>query len=90
MGSSLLYIGISLIMFIIVFGFLFQLMPAILGAVFTVVSNVMIDMEINEEWQLVYAEVDNLSRYLITLVMTLGIVVLIIKVLMIASVHSSD
>lgn len=90
MASSLLFLGISVVMFIIVFGFLFQIAPAILGAVYTVVGDVMINMDINSDWASVYTEVDELSQFLVPLIMALGITLLVVKVIMIAAARGSE
>lgn len=90
MASSLVFLGIGVIMFFVVFGFLFQLTPAILGAVFTVIGNLMVSMEINPEWVATYDEVDALSQYLVPLIMSLGIVIAVIKVIMVAGGRGND
>ena len=90
MASSLIFLAMSVVMFIIVFGILFQITPAILGAFYTVTGNVIVDMEINSEWVAIYNEIDALSQYLVPLVMALGIVLLVIKVLMVASARGNE
>jgi len=86
-GSAIVYLGISMIMFVLVFGFLFQLTPVILGAVFTTMRSTAESMNLDTGWLDTYNEVDALSQYLVTLIMSLGIVVFIIKVIMVAVAH---
>lgn len=63
---------------------------AILGAFFTVVGDTFDAMGINSEWTETYGEIDSLSQYLLPLIMSLGIVVAIIKVIMVAGGRGAD
>jgi len=83
--SSLVYLGFSIIMFVITYGFMFTLVPMILGVVFSV------DVPIADAgWEQVGIETESRLQWLIPLVPTIGIFVLVIKVLMVASGRGRD
>jgi len=90
MGSSLVFLGIGVVLFIIVYGILFQTAAAVLGAVFTVMDTVLGTMNVNSAWTTTFNEVDTTTQYLLPLIMSLGIVLLIIKVIMIAGGRGND
>ncbi len=85
--SSLLFLGFSVIAFIISYGIMFTLMPMILGAFFTVADNVIIA---DAGWQQTYDDTEGVVQWLTPLIPTIGIFILIIKVLMVASVRGRD
>ena len=66
---------------------MFTLAPMILGAFFTTFSTVNIA---NAEWQQVYTDTESVVRWLVPLIPTIGIFILVIKVLMVASVRGRD
>ena len=83
--SSLVYLGFSIIMFVITYGFMFTLVPMILGVVFSV------DVDIADPgWEQVGIDTESRLQWLIPLVPTLGIFVLVIKVLMVAAGRGRD
>lgn len=83
--SSLVFLGLSIIMFIITYGLSWYLVPIILGTVFS------IDIPIEDtSWEAVRDSNEARIRWLIPLVPTIGIMVLVIKVLMVASVRGRD
>jgi len=83
--SSLVYLGFSIIMFIITYGFMFTLVPMILGMFFSV------DVPIADAgWAAIGVETETRLQWLIPLVPTIGIFVLVIKVLMVASSRGRD
>jgi len=90
LGSSLVFLGIGVILFIITYGILFQMAAAILGAFFTVIGDTFNSLGINSEWTTTYGEIDDLSQYLLPLIMSLGIVITIIKVIMVAGGRGAD
>ena len=72
-------------MFVITYGFMFTLVPMILGAVFSV------DVPIADAgWEQVGIDTETRLQWLIPLVPTIGIFVLVIKVLMVASSRGRD
>ena len=85
--SSLIFLGFSVIMFIISYGIAFTLMPMILGAFFSVAD--VLDIN-NAEWEAVYDDTESRVQWLIPLIPTIGIFILIIKVFMVASVRGRD
>lgn len=74
-------------MFLVSYGIMFLLTPMILGQFFTILGG----MEIADEgWQAVYDQNEETALFIVPLIPTLGIFVLIIKVLMVASVRGRD
>ena len=86
--SSLIFLGFSVIIFIISYGLLFTLVPAILGVVYTVADTIRPD--ISSDWQTTYDDTKEVTQYLVPLVPTIGIFILVIKVLMVASTRGRD
>lgn len=85
--SSLLYLGFSVIAFIIIYGIMFTLAPMILGAFFTAANNINIA---DPDWAQAYDDTESVVRWLVPLIPTMGIFILVIKVLMVASVRGRD
>ena len=65
---------------------MFTLTPAILGVVYDVAGSI----PLNDAWQETYDETEEVTRFLVPLVPTIGIFILVIKVLMVASVRGRD
>ena len=87
-ASSLVFLGFSIVLFIISYGIGFLLVAAILGAFF---SNSALTAPIsNPEWQSIYNTTQGQIRFLVPLMPTIGIFIFIIKILMIASVRGRD
>lgn len=84
-GSSLVYLGISLIVFAISFGLMFLLVPMILGAFFTLIPPPM-----TSSWLAIYNHNIQTIQFLIQLIPSLGIFFLVLKILMIASNRGRD
>ena len=85
--SSLLFLGFSIIAFVISFGFMFVIAPIIMGSVFSIVD----DMPIADpEWAAVYEQNEDNAQLLINLIPTFGIFILVVKVLMVASVRGRE
>lgn len=83
--SSLVFLGFSVIMFIISYGIGFFLIPMVLGTFFSV------DLPIgNPEWQATNTQIQNIIQWLTPAAMMMGIFILFIKVLMVASVRGRD
>ena len=90
MGNSLVYLAISIIVFFITFSLLFQFMPIILGAVYNAIDSVILTTNIDAEWLALYGELDQTQQSVIPLVMSLGLVLIVLKVLMAATNRGSD
>ena len=84
--SSLIFLGINIVTFIIIYGIMFLLVPVILGPFFSIDLSDQMDAE----WIAVNDEVEEVIQFLIPLVPTIGIFILILKVLMVASVRGRD
>lgn len=86
--SSLVYLGLSLILFVITYGIAFTLMPIIFGYFFTLLDTM--DSSVSAEWQAIGQQNVTTVQYLVPLMPTLGIVIIVIKVLMTASARGRD
>jgi len=85
--SSLIFLGFSVIMFIVSYGVMFTIAPMVLGAVWTVTDGMDI---MNESWQQTYNDTKATTQYLVPLIPTIGIFILVIKVFMVASARGRD
>lgn len=88
--SSLIFLGFSVILFIISYGIMFTIAPMILGAVYSVVETNMTDGNMTQDWIDVYNNTKETTQYLVPLIPTIGIFILVIKVLMVASARGRD
>lgn len=86
--SSLVYLGLSLILFVITYGIAFTLMPIIFGYFFSLIDNM--DSTISADWQEIADQNVITVQYLVPLMPTLGIVIIVIKVLMTAAARGRD
>lgn len=85
--SSLVFLGFSVIAFIISYGIAFIITPMVLGAFYTAADGVDI---LDAEWQQTYDDTEAVTRFLVPLIPTIGIFILVIKVFMVASVRGRD
>ena len=83
--SSLIFLGFSIIMFVISYGVMFMIVPMVLGMFFSLDVPIM-----DSEWAATQQETEDVVRWLIPLVPTLGIFIFIIKVMMAASAKGRD
>jgi len=74
-------------MFIISYGIAFTITPMILGQFYSAADNINIA---DPTWQIVYDDTEAVTQYLVPLIPTIGIFILVIKVLMVASVRGRD
>lgn len=88
--SSLVFLGFSVIMFFISYGIMFTLMPMIFGAFFTLADSFVVDGNVNADWQAIYENEEDIVQWLVPLVPTIGIMIAVIKILMVASVRGRD
>lgn len=88
--SSLVFLGLSMIAFIISFGIVWILVPMVLGTFFTVMDNMNLITQLSASWQNTYNSTQETVQWLIPLSATLGIFVLVLKVLMVAAVRGGD
>jgi putative exporter of polyketide antibiotics len=88
-GSSLVYLGLSLILFVITYGIAFLLMPMIFGEFYDQLNQQLEGVD-NPEWVAIGVEVEGTVQYLVPLMPSLGIVIIIIKVIMTASARGRD
>jgi len=88
--SSLIFLGFSVILFIISYGVMFTIAPMILGSVWTVMEVGLTNGSMSQEWIDVYNNTKETTQYLVPLIPTIGIFILVIKVLMVASARGRD
>ena len=97
--SSLVYLGLSLILFVITYGIAFTMMPMIFGAFFNVADiSGLVSIESCAtlpnsaacQWGTIYEANEDTVQYLVPLMPTMGIVIIVIKVLMTASARGRD
>ena len=65
-------------------------MPMIFGAFFSTADNIVNNQTMNAEWIAIYEEEEDIVQWLVPLVPTIGIMVAVIKILMVASVRGRD
>ena len=75
-------------MFIIVYGIMFLIVPTILGKFFTVLDPQ--STSLTNGWLQIYQQNEASAKFLVPLIPTIGLFILIIKVLMTASVRGND
>jgi hypothetical protein len=63
-------------------------MPMIFGSFFTLMDDQ--NFTINAEWQAIYEKNEDTVQYLVPLMPTMGIIIIVIKVLMTASARGRD
>ena len=83
--SSLVFLGFSVISFLIAFGIVWLLVPAILGPFFSGLPTIT-----DPGWQATNLKVQNIAKWITPLAMTMGLFILVLKVLMVASVRGRD
>lgn len=83
--SSMVFLGFSIIMFLISYGLMFTLVPMILGQVWTAMDENNMPIP-DPTWQATYNSTQTQLQYIIPLVPAMGLVVFVIKVLMATSV----
>lgn len=85
--SSLIFLGFSVIAFLISFGIMFLITPIILGQFFDILGGMNIQ---SAEWQAIYDQNEATAQFIVPLIPTVGLFIFIIKVLMVASVRGRD
>jgi len=69
---------------------MFTIAPMILGSVFTVMESNLTNGSMTQEWIDMYNQTKETTQYLVPLIPTIGIFILVIKVLMVASARGRD
>lgn len=83
--ASMVFLGFSIIMFLISYGLMFTLVPMILGQIWTAMDENNMPIP-DPTWQATYNSTQAQLQYIIPLVPAMGLVVFVIKVLMATSV----
>lgn len=84
-GSSLVFLGFSIIIFMVTYGIMWYLVPIVLGSFFQATPAIT-----DPTWAGINSRTQNVLSWLIPLAPTIGIFVFIIKALMSASVRGRD
>ncbi len=87
--SSMVYLGFSIIMFLIGYGIGFLVLAQILGQTWTMMDETNMPIP-NVAWQGVYNDTQTQIQYIVPLAAGAGLVVFVIKLLMVASVRGRD
>ena len=86
--SSLVYLGLSLILFVVTYGIAFSVMPMILGYFFTMIEDQ--TLTLSPEWQVIAESNVTTIQYLVPLMPSFGILIIVIKILMTAAARGRD
>ena len=76
-------------MFLISYGIMFTLVPMVLGMIWSTMDESSMPIP-NEAWQTTYNDTQTTLQYIIPLVPIIGLMILVLKVLMVASVRGRD
>ena len=87
MASSLVYLGFSVIVFIVSFGIMFYIASAVLGSFFSALNQVQIT---DVKWSAMNTRTQSELQFLVPLMIALGLFILVLKVFMAASTKSAD
>ena len=87
--SALVVLGFSIIMFLISYGLMFTLVPMVLGQIWTAMDETNMPIP-NQDWQDTYNDTQGTLQYIIPLVPSIGIVLIVIKVLMVSTIRGRD
>lgn len=88
--AALVYLGLSLLAFVISFGLAWIIVPMVLGSFFTAISNTNLITGLSTSWQVTYNTTQSNVQWLIPLSVQLGIFILVLKVLMAATNRGGD
>ena len=86
--SSLVFLGLSLLTFVMVYGVAFVLMPMVLGSFYTAIDPTVIIT--NETWLDMYNINEDNVKYLVPLMPSFGILFIVIKVLLVSSARGRE
>ena len=85
--GSIVYLAVSILVAGFTYSVLYLIMPMILGTFYSVFDSMSIT---NQAWIDTYNTNEESTRFLVSLMPTLGIFLLVLKVLMAASARGSD
>lgn len=86
-GSSLIFLGFSILAFIVTYGLVWSLIPTVLGTFFSVANNVTIS---DAGWAASRDKTNETLQWLIPLSAGMGMFILVLKGLMTASGRGRD
>jgi len=84
--SSLIFLGFSVIAFLISFGVVWMLVPMVLGTFFSLPT----DPDMDADWVQTRTDVETVVQWITPLAATVGLFIFILKVLMVASVYGRN
>jgi len=85
--ASIVFLGLSIIIFVITYGLIFTLVPILFGAVFSLADS----WEWNgSSWEGIYDQNEATVQMLVPLIPSFGILLIVIKVLMAATTQGRD
>ena len=87
--SSLIYLGLSVLAFIITYGIVFLVAGAVLGETFSILDTIKGQITVTE-WLNSYNRLEIEMQFLLPLAAGLGMFMLVLKVLMSSSVRGRD
>ena len=90
MGSSLIFLGIGIVLFLITFGIMVNVASAVLGSVFNALDVMVKFAGVQGSWLETYQSINETSQLLILMIMSLGIVLIVVKVIMVASARGAN
>ena len=86
----MVFLGLSMVAFIISFGLVWILIPIMLGSWFEIIQDSGMLDNLDADWLAVYNVTEERVQWLIPLSVQLSIFVLILKVLLVASTRGGD
>lgn len=85
--ASIVFLGLSIIIFALTYGLVFTLVPILFGAVFSLADG----WEWNgSDWEGIYDQNEATVQMLVPLIPSFGILLIVIKVLMAATTQGRD
>ena len=88
-GSSLVLLGFSIVAFVISYGLIFTVAASVLGTVWTTMNATNMPIP-DPTWQTTYNDTQTQLQFLLPLIPSIGIMLIVLKVLMIASNRGRD
>ena len=85
--SNLLFLGFSVIVFFLVYGIAFTIIPMVLGAFYSLNLGQFIS---DADWLQAYNDLEDTTRWIIVLIPTIGITLAVLKIFMVATAKGRD
>ncbi len=85
--SSLLFLGLNVIVFFLVYGIAWTIVPMVLGAFFSINLAQFIT---DSGWLATYNESETVVQWIIPIIPTIGIFLAVLKIMMVATAKGRD